>query len=59
MQKFEIKKSEDGQFYFVLKAANGETVSTSETYKTKGSCKKGIRAVKTAVYRAVVEDLTD
>jgi uncharacterized protein YegP (UPF0339 family) len=43
--KFEIKRADDGQFYFVLKAANGQVLVTSETYRSKASAHKGIRSV--------------
>lgn len=45
--QFEIKKSKNGQFYFNLKAGNGETVLTSEQYTSKAGAKNGIAAVKT------------
>ncbi|MDJ0592918.1 MAG: YegP family protein [Pleurocapsa sp. MO_226.B13] len=45
--KFEIKKSKDNQFYFNLKAGNGEIILTSEMYKAKASAEKGIASVKT------------
>lgn len=56
--KFVIKRSRAGYsfkqtpraFRFNLVAANGEVVATSERYPTKGTCKKGIRAVMRAVY---------
>jgi len=35
--KFEIKRAKDGQFYFNLKAHNGEIILTSETYTTKAN----------------------
>ena len=44
--KFEIKKAKNGQFFFNLKAANGETILTSEMYTTKSSAKNGIASVK-------------
>lgn len=34
---FELSKSSDGQFRFVLKAGNHETILTSELYKTRVS----------------------
>jgi uncharacterized protein YegP (UPF0339 family) len=43
---FEIKKSKDGQYYFHLKAANGEIILRSETYTEKASAKNGIESVK-------------
>jgi uncharacterized protein len=45
--KFEIKKSSDNQFYFNLKAGNGEIILTSEMYKAKNSAENGIDSVKT------------
>lgn len=39
---FELSKSSDNQFRFVLKAGNGETILTSELY-TKSLCGKGHR----------------
>ncbi len=44
--KFELKDAKGGQFLFVLKAANGEPVLTSELYKTKDGAKNGIESVK-------------
>jgi hypothetical protein len=44
--KFEIKKSTNNQFYFNLKAGNGEIILTSEMYITKQGCKNGIESVK-------------
>jgi uncharacterized protein YegP (UPF0339 family) len=37
--KFEIKKRPGGQSHFVLKAANGEIIATSENYTTKSAAK--------------------
>lgn len=55
--KFEIKRAMNEQFFFVLKAANGEVIATSELYKTKQSAQKGINAVKKTLL-ASVEDKT-
>ncbi|ENZ4138247.1 YegP family protein [Enterobacter ludwigii] len=44
---FELNKSSDGQFRFVLKAGNGETILTSELYTTKNSAENGIASVRT------------
>ena len=44
--KFEIKESADKQFMFNLKAANGEVILTSETYRQKRSAEQGIASVK-------------
>lgn len=45
--KFVLTKGAGGQFRFVLKAGNGETILTSESYKGKASAQKGIESVKT------------
>lgn len=45
--KFEIKKATDGQFYFNLKAQNGEIILTSEMYTTKANTQNGITSVMT------------
>jgi uncharacterized protein len=44
---FELSNSLDGQFRFVLKAGNAETILTSELYKAKGSAENGIASVQT------------
>jgi uncharacterized protein len=46
MGKFIIKTGKDGQFYFNLKATNGEIILSSEGYTTKTSCKRGIASVQ-------------
>lgn len=44
--KFEIRKSSNGQFFFNLKAANGEKILTSEQYKAKSGADSGIESVR-------------
>jgi uncharacterized protein YegP (UPF0339 family) len=46
--KFELRKSSNNQFYFVLRSkGNGEVIlKASETYTTKQGCQNGIDAVK-------------
>lgn len=44
---FELSKSSDGQFRFVLKAGNGEIVLTSELYTSKSAAENGIASVRT------------
>ena len=46
MGKFVIKTGKNGQFYFNLKANNGEIILSSEGYTTKPACKKGIVSVQ-------------
>lgn len=43
---YELHKSSDGQFRFVLKAANGDNLLTSELYKAKHSAENGIMSVQ-------------
>ncbi|MEH6680283.1 MAG: YegP family protein [Sediminicola sp.] len=46
MQKFEIYTDKSGEFRFRLKAANGQTILSSEGYKAKTSCTNGIESVR-------------
>jgi uncharacterized protein YegP (UPF0339 family) len=39
---YELSKSTDGQYRFVLKAGNGEIILTSERYTTKTAAQAGI-----------------
>lgn len=57
--KFVIKKSSNDQYYFVLKAGNGQVIATSEMYVNKQGCKNGIESVKKNAPIAKVIDLTD
>ena len=44
---FELKRSNDGQFGFVLKAGNGEPILSSEMYTSKASAENGSASVQT------------
>jgi uncharacterized protein YegP (UPF0339 family) len=44
---YELSKSSNGQFRFVLKAANAEPILTSELYTTRAAADGGIAAVQT------------
>jgi hypothetical protein len=44
--RFEIKKAKDGQFYFHLKAGNGEVILASEMYQSKAGAMNGVESVK-------------
>ena len=44
---YELSKSSDGQFRFVLKAGNAETILTSELYGSRASAENGIASVQT------------
>jgi uncharacterized protein YegP (UPF0339 family) len=56
--KFVLKKNASGNYYFVLKAGNGETIAQSETYNSKSSAKNGIESVKENAPKAPTEDET-
>jgi len=57
MGKFEIFEGKDGQFYFHLKAENGEIIAASQAYTTKQSAEHGIAAIKHIAATAQVIDL--
>lgn len=42
-----LDKHKNGQFGFVLKAGNGETILASEQYTTKTAAENGIASVQT------------
>jgi uncharacterized protein YegP (UPF0339 family) len=44
--KFTLFKGSNSQYYFNLKAGNGEKILASEGYNYKSSCKGGIQSVK-------------
>jgi uncharacterized protein len=43
---YELSKSSDGQFRFVLKAGNSEIILTSELYQAKASAENGIASIQ-------------
>lgn len=46
-ERYERKTSRSDQPYFVLKAANGEPIGSSEMYSSTAARDKGIESVKT------------
>lgn len=56
--RYEKKTSYNSKYYFVLKAANGQIIGTSEMYETSSGRDNGISVVKREAPSAVVEDLT-
>ncbi len=46
MGKFVITTRKNGEFQFVLKAGNGQTILASEGYTTRAACDNGIESVK-------------
>jgi hypothetical protein len=57
-ERYERKLSSAGRPYFVLHAANQEIIGKSETYKSRGTMKKGIASVKRNAAEAVTDDRT-
>jgi len=57
MGQFVIRKVSTG-VKFDLKAANGETVATSEVYRTEAACRKGVESVRKCAAVAGLEDQT-
>ncbi|MDJ0354425.1 DUF1508 domain-containing protein [Pseudarthrobacter sp. PH31-O2] len=56
--KFEVYKDKSGGYRFRLKAGNGETLASSESYKTKASALNGVESVKKNAGSDIV-DLTE
>ncbi len=52
--RYERKSSIDGKFFFILKAANGETIGKSETYNSVAAREGGIDSVKRNAPKALV-----
>ncbi len=57
MGKFIIKTVATG-VKFDLRAANGETIATSEVYQCEAACRKGMESVIRCAPAAKLEDLT-
>lgn len=55
--KFQIFTGKDGQYYFRLRARNGEVVCSSEGYKSLQGCKNGIEVIKDISADAPIEVL--
>lgn len=54
---FTRKVAKDGSHFFVLVAANHQTIGKSEMYSSTGAMEKGIASVKTNAPGAAVKDL--
>ncbi|EQB99184.1 YegP family protein [Photorhabdus temperata] len=44
---YDLRRTKNKQYYFNLKASNGDVILTSEMYTTKAAANKGIRSVQT------------
>lgn len=56
-ERYERRKSVDGQDYFVLKAANHEIVGQSEMYRSSAALENGIQAVMRVAAEAPVAEM--
>ena|SRR5262252_8491444 len=57
-ERYERRHSRDDKAYFVLTAANGETIGTSELYSSTAAGEKGIVSCKANGPRAPTRDET-
>ena len=55
---YERKTSRKDEPYFVLKAANGQVIGTSEMYSSVSAMENGIASVKANAPGAIIVDLT-
>ncbi|HJD75297.1 MAG TPA: YegP family protein [Bacteroides reticulotermitis] len=56
--RYERKESQNGKWYFNLKATNGQVIGTSQMYENKANCEGGVASVKKNAPIATVVDLT-
>ena len=59
MAHYAIRKSSDGQFYYVLVASNGEDLAVSEMYASKQNAERGIEAAMRAASDVDIKDETE
>lgn len=57
-ERYERKTAKDGSRYFVLTAANGQTLGRSEMYSSGAAVEAGIASVKTNAPGAPTKDET-
>jgi uncharacterized protein YegP (UPF0339 family) len=54
--QFDRRTSKDDKPYFVLKAANGEIIGTSEQYSSAAAMESGVESVKANALTTAVDD---
>lgn len=57
LSRYESHRAMNGQHYFVLNAANGQVIGTSELYKTEHAMNNGIESVMDNGRSEQVEDV--
>jgi len=55
---YDLKKAQNGKFYFTLEATNGQTIGVSEMYENESGRNNGIVSVKKNAPDAIVQDTT-
>jgi uncharacterized protein YegP (UPF0339 family) len=55
-ERYERRRSVDGQDYFVLQAANHEIIGTSEMYRSPAAMENGIQAVMRVAGSAKIDE---
>ncbi|RAJ05497.1 hypothetical protein LX64_02656 [Chitinophaga skermanii] len=58
-ERYEKKEAKNGQFYFNLKATNGQIIGTSEMYENTHGRDGGIESVKNNAPSATIDDQTN
>ncbi len=58
MGKFEVSATKNGGVKFNLVASNGQTIATSQVYKSEKTCKVGIASVQKNAPIAAIENQT-
>ncbi len=56
VEQYEIREAANGEFYFVLKANNGEIIGVSETYVSKSNATRGLEGVSELIGSEKVAD---
>lgn len=51
----QLLTAKNNEYYFKVVANNGETIVTSETYKTKGAAEGGVVAMFRAIKPSIVD----
>ncbi|MBP2146115.1 uncharacterized protein YegP (UPF0339 family) [Methanofollis sp. W23] len=57
--KFEVYRDKGGEYRFRLKASNGQVIATSQGYKSRESCMKGIDSVRNNAPNAEIIEVSE
>ena len=55
MNKYVIKRTPEGEYYFTLSAKNGAIICRSNTYASEAGALNGIESVRANAYTDVIE----